>query len=312
LTGLRFVAAAGIVFFHSGWFGRASLRVHEVIDLNMFVDLFFLLSGFILTYVYPKLETAGDRARFLLARFARLWPAHALGLVLVGLLIMPPTAPVPYLGSWSLAALNLAMLHSWIPVYDIIFSYNGPSWSISTEFGFYICFLFLIPRWERTWHVKLVLTSLLACLLPGWLCQAGLLQRDGPSTALTAVCLGHHPLTRVFEFALGMATALLWRKQSPRLRLGPLAGTLVEFAATALAAASMYRPLWTSFIASVKALYPQIGEVGTELLIEIGKFVPFALLIAVLANEWGDCPACSARGQPYCWGRSPTACTFCT
>jgi peptidoglycan/LPS O-acetylase OafA/YrhL len=278
LTGLRFVAAAGIVLCHSAWFGVIDPRFYELFNLGRFVDLFFILSGFILTYVYPRLETAGDRGRFLLARFARLWPAHALGLLLMVLLFHPPTAPVPGIGPRTLAVINLAMVHSWVPVSNLYFSYNGPSWSIATEFGFYICFLFLIRRWERTWHVKLLLAWVLA-LLPR-VCLVWLPAGEVPGTALTVAGLNFHPLVRLFEFTLGMTAALLWRNVSPRLRVGRSLGTLLELAALALAGADMYTPLSYAFAAK---LIPWIGAFGVRL----ESHLPFALLILVLANEWG-------------------------
>jgi peptidoglycan/LPS O-acetylase OafA/YrhL len=277
LTGLRFVAAAGIVLTHSGWFG---MTAHKVINLGRFVDLFFILSGFILAYNYPRLDTAGGRGRFLLARFARLWPAHALGLLLMVLLYEHPTLPVRGIGPRGVAVLNLVMVHSWVPVQNLVFSYNSPSWSIATEFGFYILFLFLIQRWERTWHVKLLLTCLLACALPPLLRLTGWPGEDVSGEVLSTACLGFHPLMKVCEFTLGMSAALLWRRLSPRLRVGATWGTLLELSAVALVAAVMYIP----FQQTVHALLsPYVGNIGGMLFVA----GPLALLIVVLANERG-------------------------
>jgi peptidoglycan/LPS O-acetylase OafA/YrhL len=44
--------------------------------LDQAVSFFFVLSGFILTYVYPKLETWEARGKFWLARFGRVWPGR--------------------------------------------------------------------------------------------------------------------------------------------------------------------------------------------------------------------------------------------
>jgi peptidoglycan/LPS O-acetylase OafA/YrhL len=72
LTGLRFLAAAAVVVSHTQ--GQFDLPPGLGLWVNLGgagVTFFFVLCGFILTYVYPRLETAGDRGRFLLARVAR-------------------------------------------------------------------------------------------------------------------------------------------------------------------------------------------------------------------------------------------------
>src|SRR6266576_619369 len=73
LTALRFFAAAMIVVFHSnGTFWTA----RDVVWLSQGVTFFFVLSGFILAYVYPRLDDATAVRRFLILRIARIWPGH--------------------------------------------------------------------------------------------------------------------------------------------------------------------------------------------------------------------------------------------
>src|SRR5262245_29413979 len=76
LTGLRFVAAAMIVAAHARW-----LNISFPAAFDHGVSFFFVLSGFILAYVYPRLPTWTATANFLVARIARLWPAHCVGLL---------------------------------------------------------------------------------------------------------------------------------------------------------------------------------------------------------------------------------------
>ena len=77
LTSIRFFLALGVVLFHyqltwtlppeaAGLLNRARLGV----------DVFFILSGFILTHVYLQGDAAPDYRRFIVARFARIYPAH--------------------------------------------------------------------------------------------------------------------------------------------------------------------------------------------------------------------------------------------
>ncbi len=73
LTSLRFFAAMVIVFHHAtNSFGIRPIGV----NLGQGVSFFFVLSGFILYYVYPKLATWPNIRQFWRARIARLWPAY--------------------------------------------------------------------------------------------------------------------------------------------------------------------------------------------------------------------------------------------
>src|SRR5207249_11094077 len=92
LTSLRFIAAAMIVVHHTrGCFGIPP-RWGDPFPLQHGVSFFFVLSGFILTYVYPSLRLSGA-PRFWWARFARVWPAHAFAFVLA--LFLLPSSDLP-------------------------------------------------------------------------------------------------------------------------------------------------------------------------------------------------------------------------
>ena len=281
LTSLRFIAAALIVVHHlRGVFGVPQ-DVWEPFALDNGVGFFFVLSGFILTYVYsaqPKME----KRRFLLARLARLWPAHVAALVVVTLLLWPGVraqfTPLKLLA-------NLTLVHAWIPLREYNFSFVGPSWSISTEFGFYLCFLWLVRDWGRTWWWKLALSAactaemiLLGNLLPGHV--PGISDED---IRLSLVYI--HPLARIFEFTLGMAAAGLWRWASPKIKIGIALGTLLEAAVIALAIFVMAHAIpW----AHLAGRTPWIGLAGTQWLLH-GGFAcgPLALLIVVMALDRG-------------------------
>src|SRR4051812_27059916 len=210
LTSLRFLAAGMIVIHHlRGAFGIPH-DFCEPFALDNGVSFFFVLSGFILTYVYsarPRLE----KRRFLLARLARLWPAHVGAFGVMALLAWDGVRN--QFTVWKFLA-NLALVHAWIPLREYNFSFVGPSWSISTEFGFYLCFLWLVRNWDRTWWWKLALTAtcaglkiFLGNLLPGKI--PGLAAED-----LRRSLVYIHPLARLFEFSVGMAAAALWRRYS--------------------------------------------------------------------------------------------------
>jgi peptidoglycan/LPS O-acetylase OafA/YrhL len=291
LTTLRFFAAAAIVLNHSANVGLIPPNLFGRFLLFQAVSFFFVLSGFILAYVYPHLETSRARGRFLLARFARVWPAHVTTLLLTFLLVShplgyPSRGPLDFLLA---LALNLAMLQSWVPLPRAYLSFNAVSWSISTEFAFYLFFPLLIHRWSRTWWWKLPLTALAAAAMILLAQRPGLpLFAEATPDMLdrvTVVGLVYtFPLARLFEFALGMSVALLWRKTSARTLSRPLA-TLLELAALALLLANMHAA--APFAAWAKS-FPGIGDAGEQWLQEGGSVcLAFAFLILVIAREEG-------------------------
>ncbi|MEJ7637838.1 MAG: acyltransferase, partial [Singulisphaera sp.] len=172
--------------------------------------------------------------RFLLARFARIWPCHVLAFVLFCLVngdtfgsIWQRGLAVPYLA-------NLAMVHSWIPWESFCISGNPPSWTIATEFAFYLLFPLLIWRLDARWHLKLAGCLLLSAGMVA-ACQLGRVTAE-----IANGLLYMNPLARVLEFSLGMTTAHLFRTFGPRIRLGRVGETLAELAAFALVAAILY------------------------------------------------------------------------
>jgi peptidoglycan/LPS O-acetylase OafA/YrhL len=147
LTSVRFFLALGVVLFHlqltwsaptaevTGLFTRARLGVEG----------FFILSGFVLSYVYTASVAAGrySHGRFLVARLARIYPAHLAVLLLMGgvagvaLLLGAEFDPSLYSADGFLR--TLLLVHAWLPT-EVPFEWNGPSWSLSAEWFAYLLF----------------------------------------------------------------------------------------------------------------------------------------------------------------------------
>ncbi|HVZ28916.1 MAG TPA: acyltransferase [Asticcacaulis sp.] len=115
------------------------------------VSFFFVLSGFVITYAYSgRLRATGDLPDFMIRRFGRIYPLHLFTLALLVLIELTKLAlslvahvqsgQAAFSGSndlWSLLG-NLFLLNGVGLFSD--FTWNGPSWSISTEFYTYIVF----------------------------------------------------------------------------------------------------------------------------------------------------------------------------
>ena len=126
LDGLRLLAAISVVFYHVqlsdgdlGLFSRGYL----------FVDFFFLLSGFVLTLAAEdRMNASGGALRFLLARFARLWPVIAIGALTGALLRMIETGQ-----SVRMLLVQAMLLVPNVRHDGLIFPLNGPHWSMMLE-----------------------------------------------------------------------------------------------------------------------------------------------------------------------------------
>lgn len=123
----------------------------------LWVDFFFILSGFILSHVYkqrltrassqgiPSIKSAVES--FYIARIARIYPLHLF--TLFALLALELSAYVFHQNaanafvdekkSVSSFLLNLILVHGW-GVFGVPTSWNVPSWSISTEAACYALF----------------------------------------------------------------------------------------------------------------------------------------------------------------------------
>ncbi len=149
LTGLRGYAALWVVLSHVSftdalhfplglrlqWKYALGLIQHEYLS----VDLFFMLSGFVLTHVHPELDsgaTRGQHGRFLLLRLARVYPLHALGLALT--LLAHQFVPEGAINDAANFIFHALLMSSWGFSQGI--SWNLPAWSLSAEWLLYLAF----------------------------------------------------------------------------------------------------------------------------------------------------------------------------
>jgi peptidoglycan/LPS O-acetylase OafA/YrhL len=178
LTPLRGVAALWVVIFHFCWHIptiHPERYTRAVYKGYLAVDVFFVLSGFVITHVYKdgfaRRVTAWRYRNFLKARVARLYPLHvAVLLLFVATAIAERAAtyalngsfdPIPLVGERSLSGFfaNLVMLQG---LWARQLSWNDPAWSISLEFLAYLLFPLLFPV---LWRARRAGKAGIGCLL---------------------------------------------------------------------------------------------------------------------------------------------------
>ncbi len=187
LTSLRGIAALIIVVHHFSYYALPQLGVlissHSYFFANGYlsVDLFFILSGFIMTHVYLDRFKSGvtksNYWAYLRARFARIYPLHLFTLlVLVALqsIELISSNPAAFTGKFNLTALfaNLVLLQAFAlncpPLFACDTYWNEPAWSISVEFIIYCIFPFILlaisknkPKIDAIVYLLTLIASLL-------------------------------------------------------------------------------------------------------------------------------------------------------
>ncbi|WP_320536343.1 acyltransferase [Pseudarthrobacter sp. IC2-21] len=228
LDGLRTIAVIGVFLFHT---------VTELVPGGSIgVDVFFTLSGFVITLLIMKEYRDTGRLRlgvFYAKRLARLWPAllAVCGVVvLVGLIF-----PLSGWGGQEANAIPAAGYVMNLANYGVFGSSTGgnalsPTWTLAVEEQFYLVWPLLLLVMLRFCKVRTV-TWLTATLAAGFLVSRFFLVSGGAPLAR----LYNGPDTRADQLLLGCTLALLFTAVKPGSRAhaslqagarwaGPLAG----------------------------------------------------------------------------------------
>lgn len=176
LDSWRGLCALLVVLYHAqgkGFLGDSAF-VHGAF---LFVDFFFVLSGFVMCEAaLTRIDSGSSLRQFLLRRLARVWPLHAfmllaflaletLKLLVVQLTGAPPTRE-PFSGIFVLSGFlpSLFLLHSMGLLSGL--TWNGPSWSIAAEYWTYVVFGLVVLGARRRF---VVVAGLLAATAAGTL-----------------------------------------------------------------------------------------------------------------------------------------------
>jgi peptidoglycan/LPS O-acetylase OafA/YrhL len=287
----RFVAALGVFIFHlklidtgisPAWSG----------SYGLFVDMFFILSGFVISYSYPS-DARGVAAysRFMIRRIGRIYPLHLLSLLIFVVLIgvgMERTAR-----STSLDFLyNLLLLQAW-GVTDHL-SFNSPSWSISAEFFCYLVFplLMLLARKVQPIVLGAIVAALYLVLahghLPIW----------QERSQMYGANFDYGMLRALPSFLNGILLAILFRMSHPYRHKWMIFAGIGTFGLSVLVLNVFAKPDLAIILFSCAILLTAVGESafkqfpGARLLGRLGNtsyaiyMLHDAVLIAVFKPLW--------------------------
>ncbi|MGW3077169.1 MULTISPECIES: acyltransferase family protein [unclassified Kitasatospora] len=218
LTGLRFVAAFLVLLSHLGINLLPRVAPQQTFVLRLFyeagavgVSFFFILSGFVLTWVAQEGDTVG---KFWRRRFFKIYPNHLV--TFAAALLLAASAGHALSGRDSITTLFL--VQSWIPDQKLQFNLwsNTPAWSLACEVLFYLCFPWLVALLRRIPPARLWLAFLLTYaaiwavpLIASALPRSGGTHLGTHQPWYSMWFMTFFPPARMLEFVLGIVTALI-------------------------------------------------------------------------------------------------------
>jgi peptidoglycan/LPS O-acetylase OafA/YrhL len=292
---LRFVASAGIVAYHSIEFfvpkGYREALNEQTRGLSLFVDLFFVISGFVIAYVYcGKIGSLADFGIFMQRRVGRLVPLHLLTLA-VSIVIIGTAAALGLTVNRSPSfdprciAQTAVFLHAIVSCGNGI-SFNGVSWSIGAEMVMYLLFPLLAWVGYRT------KTGLLIATLAVLLIVAAVHRIEGGAWELLP------PIPRALPSFLIGISLFCWRdalRRIPKPRLilaASLPSALVamttgmpDIVSLALVYVVVGSAIAADIQGSVGSVVRRIGPLGQ---LTYSLYMWHSILITVLMNGIGD------------------------
>jgi peptidoglycan/LPS O-acetylase OafA/YrhL len=209
LTGIRTLLAINIVLFH---FTPPHMELLYPIINNgfIFVSVFFLISGFILTYNYADRATTLSKRDFWVARISRLYPVYLLALLISFDMLHAEWHARSHAQFWQGVLLTPFLLQGFNP--SLATFWNTVAWTLSAEAVFYLAFPWLLRApWPKSpprliallltlWIIGLIPHSLYIFLNPDHL--------TSPANRYTSTfwihLLKYTPLPYVCTFLCGM------------------------------------------------------------------------------------------------------------
>lgn len=172
LDGLRGIFSILVIAHHHNAFKESVFYNNFfVINSSLFVDFFFVLSGFVIAMNYVnKISTGRDFGTFLKKRFLRLFPLlFYTEIVFVIASLIGESSPMKNVGALGLryyayTALDTLTFMGSTPVFGSWISNNYPAWSISAEMVSYAVFGLVVLLLFKIKYVAFAIITLLSGL----------------------------------------------------------------------------------------------------------------------------------------------------
>jgi len=210
LDGLRAISILLVLAFHG--MGPVSIRIARAFAGWAGVDIFFVISGFLITSILQQEQTdcgSFSLSRFYTRRCLRIWPAYYAFLLVLGLTAYSNWKSI---GISSIYLTNFDLALGW----NVLELRIGHLWSLAVEEQFYLL-----------WPVALLLAGRrvlplsLGLIAAVWIWRT-ILFVDGASWL--RLCAGFD--TRLDAILLGCVAAIIWARPDVRVKISrALSGT---------------------------------------------------------------------------------------
>jgi len=219
LDALRGLAALAVVQRHTAWL----LGQEAWPSTYLAVDLFFVLSGFVIAYSYEnRLASGMGWRRFMVLRVIRIYPLYAVGLAIGALALLGHQLQLPSGPDWPVIGQALVSAVFMLPNWHLP-AVIGPRWSLTYELVANAAYAAVAPRLATP--VLTVFTVLVGVLLVATVTWTGSVDSgwdiDQAPVALARV---------FFSFPMGVLLFRAFHDPAPRAWL---AGALIALAMVA-------------------------------------------------------------------------------
>jgi len=223
LTGIRAIAAYMVYLYHYNLypiFTNSILLQDFIQELHIGVSIFFVLSGFLITYrYYNKVDlTKYFFKKYFVNRIARIYPVYFLltTLTFIYILRYPDYGVAPELPLISKYLFNLIFVRGFL--FKIIYSGIGQGWSLTVEECFYIVapmVIFLMQKQKyMEKRVAIVLIFILVIFLTGVILKEVIPSGRYGFLANYDLFISYTFFGRVFEFGVGILLGALLRQKN--------------------------------------------------------------------------------------------------
>jgi len=317
IEGLRGVAVLWVMAFHfvvvrDGKFDDAFIALLkswtplDVLVRNGYlgVDLFFLITGFLLTLPWFRHADAGlaapDWRKFYARRARRILPAYYVQLVFLFFVVLPLLFPGLWVQSTPMVVGNLGahatFLHYTNPLTSASMTLNGALWTLAIEMQYYLLVPLVAPLFVK-WPWRSLLGAFLVAAGWRWLAEHHLdalvavylkmVAHAGVTESGIRHLLGTQLPAWALHFALGILAGRAWMLRRNKMIAG--SGRWVPVGVAAASCVALYAVLrngtsllgqlgWAAFPVVLAAGFAAIVSWPSDLLSKVAASWPLSAL----------------------------------